>query len=105
MKEGEQPYEDGEQGSDAGSASETSPWSDADGSEAEVWSAAVAALPDDHAFAGNSDEELDDTLVPCHSRREVIEAHGDQERRPFSQKMLRCPPRIARICPQVRTLM
>ena len=64
MREGEQPYEEKEQGSDSGAASETSKWSDADGYEAEEWSAAVAALPDDHAFAGYSDEELDGTLVP-----------------------------------------
>ena len=86
LEEGEQPYKDEEQGSDSGAASETSKWSDAEDYEAEGWSAAVAALPDDHAFAGNSDEELDGTFVPCHSRREVTQGHGDQERRHFSQK-------------------
>ena len=64
MEEGEQPYEDEEQGSDAGAESDTSQWSDADGYEAEDWSAAVAALPEDQAFAGKSNEELEDTLVP-----------------------------------------
>ena len=59
-----QPYEEKEQGSDSGAASETSKWSDADGYAAQDWSAAVAALPDNHAFAGNNDEELDGTLVP-----------------------------------------
>jgi hypothetical protein len=53
LREGEQPYEEKEYGSDSGAASETSKWSDAFGYEAEEWSAAVAALPEDHAFAGS----------------------------------------------------
>ena len=42
---------------------ETSKWSDADGYEAEDWSAAVAALPEDQAFAGKSSEGREGTLV------------------------------------------
>ena len=95
MEEGEQPYTDEEQGSDSGAASETSNWSDAYGYEAEEWSTAVAALPDDHAFAGNNDEELDGTLVPCQSRREVIQAHGDQERRHFHKNVEMFDPHIS----------
>jgi len=95
LKEGGQPYEEKEYGSDSGAASETSTSSDADGYEAEEWSAAVAALPDDHAFAGNSDEELDGTLVPCHSRRDAIEAHGDQERRHFHKNVEMSSPHIS----------
>ena len=64
LEEGEQPYEDEEQGSNSGAASETSKWSGADGYEAEDRSAAVAALPDDQAFAGKGKEELADTLAP-----------------------------------------
>ena len=64
LGEGEQPYEDEEQGSDAGAESDASQWSDAGGYEAEDWSAAVAALPEDQEFAGNDNEELEDTLVP-----------------------------------------
>ena len=47
MGEGEQPYMDEEHGSDSEAASETSKWSDADDYEAEDWSAAVAAFPED----------------------------------------------------------
>ena len=64
MEEGEQLCEDEEQRSDAGAGSDASQWSDAGGYEAEYWSAAVAALPEDQEFAGNGNEELEDTLVP-----------------------------------------
>jgi len=64
LEEEEQPYEDEEQGSDAGAESNASQWSDAGGYEAEDWSAAVAAVPEDQEFAGKGNEELEDTLVP-----------------------------------------
>ena len=63
LEEGEQPYKDEEQGSDSGEPSEASKWSDAEGYEAEGWNAAVEALPDDHAVAGTSDEEMEGALV------------------------------------------
>ena len=64
MEDGEKPYEDEEQGSDAGSAFDHSSGSDADGYEAEGWSAAVAALPEDQEFTGADNEEPEDTLTP-----------------------------------------
>ena len=64
LAEEEQPYEDEEQGSDAGAESNASQWSDAGGYEAEDWSAAVAAVPEDQEFAGKGNEELEDTLAP-----------------------------------------
>jgi hypothetical protein len=64
LEEGEQPNKDEEQGSDSGAPSEASKWSDAEDYEAEGWNAAVEALPDDHAVAGASDEEMKGALVP-----------------------------------------
>ena len=63
MEQGEQPYEDEGQGSDAGAESGGSNWSDADGYEAEDWSAAVAAVPEEQEFAENGNEELEDNSV------------------------------------------
>jgi hypothetical protein len=64
LEEGEQPYKDEEQGSDSGAPSEASKWSDAEDYEAEDWNAAVEALPDDHAVAGTSGEEMECALAP-----------------------------------------
>ena len=56
LEQGELPYEDDGQGSDAGTESGGSNWSGADGYEAEDWSAAVAAVPEEQEIAESGDD-------------------------------------------------
>ena len=65
-----------EQGSDAGAESGGSNWSDTDGYEAEDWSAAVAAVPEEQEFAENGNEELEDNsaLVSAESAELVTKS-------------------------------
>ena len=82
MEEGEKPYEEEGEGSDAGAAFGPSQWSDAEDYGAQDWSAAVAALPADPVPTVAGNEELVDTSATISSekrgaRHEVHDARGD----------------------------
>ena len=63
MEDGEKPYEEADQGSDVGAASDPSQWSDTDDYRELDWSASVEALPADQVPTVVGNEELEDTAA------------------------------------------
>ena len=60
MEGGGKPYDEADQGSDDGAASDPSQWSDAEDYRKQGWSASVEALPADQVPTVADNEELED---------------------------------------------
>ena len=80
MEDGEKPYEEKDEGSDRGAASEPSQWSDEpsqDGSQ--DFRASVEALPADPVAAVAGTEELEDTVPTISSDSAELVTRGERD--------------------------